>query len=193
MASIIERSPGHFRTSIPAQEARGNIAELDGSRRAFLKAMLTGIVILAIGVLLAWGVSDLWSNTMTDEEAANSLLVRDDLFGNLIGASDYNGLPAFVAPDAELTVPGGTLSGPVGMRTLVQEMNRVETGGSLLFSTWPRRETTPWPPGPSIDRDRRLLFGIEPASEVDGHVSGQMLIRPVDHQIVELNMTTLPN
>ena len=96
--------------------------------------MLTGIVILAIGVLLAWGVSDLWSNTMTDEEAANSLLVRDDLFGNLIGASDYIGLPAFVAPDAELTVPGGTLSGPVGMRTLVQEMNRCRDGWLVVVA-----------------------------------------------------------
>lgn len=189
MESTMKQSVRHFGAG-PALSASGLFVEQGGSPRSLVKAVMIGIAIMTIGVLMAWAVAGLWGNSMTQEESANAMLVRDQLFGDIIGASDGNNLPALVAPDAELMVPGGTLSGPDGMRTLIEEMNRVESTTSLILldvaaqgdavlATW------------TIDEPHAsTLLGFESPAIDGNHVSGQMLLRIVDQQIVWLDWTT---
>lgn len=189
MESTMKHSVRHFGSG-PAQHELGLFAELDGSPRTLVKAVMTGIAVMTIGVLMAWAVAELWSSSMTQQESANAMLVRDQLFGDLIGAADVGNVPALVAPDAQLMVPGGTLVGPDGLRALVEEMNRVESTTSLILldvaaqgdavlATW------------TIDEPHAsTLLGFESAAIDGNHVSGQMLLRIVDQQIVWLDLTT---
>jgi SnoaL-like protein len=194
MESAIEKTPVPFWIGRDATSKNPDLVEEPkGSRGTVSKAVMTVLAVLAIAAMVAWGGPGLWNNTMTGEEAANAMLVRDEVFGDLIGYADYGELPALVAPDAELSVPGGTLVGPEGMRALVQEMDRVESTSSLLLldvtaqgnlvmATW------------TIDRPApSSLLGFESPSDVDDYASGQMLLTMKDQQIVDMTMTTWAN
>lgn len=190
MESVMEQSKNPLRAGSPAPGITGLLENRSDLLRIIRNAVMAGVAVVSIVLLLAWGSSGLWNNTMTGEEFANAMLVRDELFGDLIGYGDYSQLSTVVAPDAELMVPGGTLSGPDGMRMLVEEMQRVEeTSGLLLLDVTARQDLVlaTW----TIDQPQQsALLGFGPATEAGDYVSGQLLLTIVDHQIAGLTMTT---
>ena len=151
------------------------------------------IAVISIALLIAWSGSGLWNNKLTSEEFANAMLVRDELYGDLIGYGDVSELSTLVAPDAVLIAPGGTLSGPEGMRMLVAEMQRVEeTSAMLLLDVTARQDQVlaTW----TMDQPQPSeLLGFGPAAETGDYVSGQLLISIDNNQITGLTMTTWPD
>jgi hypothetical protein len=190
MESVLEQSNKPFRAGSPAEGVAVGEARRPELPRILRDALMTALAIVSIALLVAWASSGLWDDTMTGEEAANALLVRDELFGDLIGAGDYNELDALVAPGAELTVPSTTLIGPGGMLVLAQELERVESTsamllldvvaqGDLVMATWTIDQ-----PQPSV------LLGFESPAEDDDYVSGQMILTMDDRQITQMTLTT---
>jgi hypothetical protein len=190
MESILKQSIKPFRAGSLGPGVTGFFANRSDLRRSIRNAVLATLAAVSIVLLIAWSSSDLWNNTLTGEEFANAMLVRDELFGDLIGYGDLSQLSTVVAPDAKLITPGGTLNGPEGMRTLVEEMQRVEESSAMLLldvtaqqdqvlATWTMNQ-----PQPSA------LLGFGPAAEGGDDVIGQLLLVIVDHQIAGLTMTT---
>jgi hypothetical protein len=190
MESLQKQSIKPFRAGSLGPGIAGFFANRSDLLRSIRNAMMAGAAVVSIVLLVAWGSSGLWNNTLTGEEFANAMLVRDELFGDLIGNGDYSQLSTVVAPNAELMAPGGTLSGPDGMRMLVEEMQRVEKpSGLLLLDVTARQDLVlaTW----TIDQPQASeLLGYGPTTEAGDYVSGQLLLTIVDHQIAGLTMTT---
>lgn len=193
MESTLEQSTDAFWIGTTKSNSRSIYEDLSGRREWVVQAVMLGIVISAIALILAWIGPAFWDNTMTAEEAANALQVRDELFGEVIGNSVYSGLPTLVWAEADLNLPGGVLTGPDGMRTLAEEMRRAESDSGFLLLDLVANANLAVATFMIENPQPSVLLGIDSSNTgASGYVSGQMLFTMADGRISGLEMKTWP-
>jgi hypothetical protein len=194
METVAEQRPGYVSLFGPRGESPGLHDELDAQPRAFLRSLAIALAVIATAtVLFASLPGGFWGNSLSAQEGGNALLIRDGFFGGVVGAIEGSSVESIVSPDATLAVPGGSFYGPEGMRTIVNELDRVENSNSImLINVEPTGDVVRarWTIEQPLASE---LLGFEKLENPGDYISGEMIFQVVNGQIVAMQMVTWPS